>query len=516
MLLKKIFRFQEIDFWLQIVFVGVLLFALWWRFQIGLTRFFDNDEFTHLHWAAAVARGQRPYIDFFTFFTPGFYWLLAPIIKIAEFGVEVFTLTRVAALLIFLGILGSLGYLYGIMRGGKYVLLPMILLAVLPMPYDKFLEIRPDNLATLLGLLGLIFEIKALLGKKWQWWLWSGMFYSLALIVLVKVLPFVVVGVGVAVVYFFKSLRLSKLPKRLMWFVVGLGLPLLVVSFWLLTLGDWSQVWYSLTRAGVEANQVGRRWVMEPHLFFFPNPYFYGGAGYTKSFLFNHLIWVLGGIIGTVSLFTPWLRGGGNRDRGWAEVLVGGVFFLTVAGYVVYFPLKHAQYLVPIAVFMTFYAAEAVVWMLGRLPAFVKTSAGEVGWGRLGGAVVFGWLLIGVVQETNTVKLGWNSGQQKKEFVALQKLIPRETPVVDLDGRLWFARDAYPICCLSFGEFTQFLTRPPVPLAQALAVKKPHYIFQGETNRFSHLHPQDQVYIRENYQPVPDWGEKLWERKKIK
>ncbi|MCX6791665.1 MAG: hypothetical protein NT149_01345, partial [Candidatus Gottesmanbacteria bacterium] len=129
-----------------LLLAGLLVYLLWWRGMVSTTRFFDVDEFSYMHWTAQVARGQHMYTDFFSYFTPGFMWVFAPIYWIYGVSVNVFSAARGVSFVIFLGILGSLGYVFGITRGWKWAILPVIILAFLPMPYDKFLEIRPDNL----------------------------------------------------------------------------------------------------------------------------------------------------------------------------------------------------------------------------------------------------------------------------------------------------------------------------------------------------------------------------------
>lgn len=49
--------------------IGIVIVLLL-RIQVATQRFFDVDEFTHMHWAAQIFMGDKPYIDFFTFF-PG-------------------------------------------------------------------------------------------------------------------------------------------------------------------------------------------------------------------------------------------------------------------------------------------------------------------------------------------------------------------------------------------------------------------------------------------------------------
>lgn len=456
--------------------VSVLVYLLWWRWQVGITRFFDVDEFTHLHWAANMWRGETPYVDFFTFFTPGFYWFLQPLFWWFS-GQSLFIAARVVAFAIFLGILGVLGYLFGKTRGWKWALLPPIILAFLPMPYDKFLEVRPDNLSTLIGLIGLICQIR---GRMF----WSGFFYALSLIVLAKMIPFVVVAGFVAL-----------LARKSIPFIAGLAVPSSLFFFWLVSLGDFSTVWYSLTTMPLEANMIGKFSIMEPHLFFFPNASFYGGWGITLGLIFNHAIWLIGLGMGVFRLVTPFVTGNGDKKRVLTEILIAGTFLFFVLGYVQFFPLKHSQYLIPIAVFIAYYAADA----LRRVPGIVL--------------IVGVYFFIIVSSQVHSPKLSLTNAKQLTQVESLRSQIPQGTKVLDLEGRMIFWPDAYTICCLPFGSFTQFLSRKPKELPGVLEAGDVQYIFQGETGRLSLLSSSDLTYINDHYEPVEGWDQALWKRK---
>lgn len=474
------------------VLAGLLLYLLWWRWQVSQSRFFDVDEFTHIHWAAAMARGSKPYIDFFTFFTPGFYWFLRPLFWVFGNSVTLFLAARWVALLIFLGILGSLGYLFGTMRDRRWALLPMILLAFLPMPYDKFLEVRPDNLATLIAMIGVIGEIWAIGGKK-NWWFLSGLFYGLSLMVLVKMLPFAAVGIGILLLaWYWKKAAF----KDVALFFFGFGMPLLVVGVWALSLGDISRVIYSLTRMPIETNSIGKNAIMEPHLFFFPNASFYGGWGITAALLANHAIWVLGILVGVVSFFTPFIRGEGDRKRVLSEMLMSGIFLLSVAGYVSFFPLKHSQYLIPIAICIAFYAADGLRMILGKAPFLL----------------IFSLLLWQQTMAVNQPKLILTNATQLSELTKLKTIIPKEDRVFDLEGRMIYWKDPYYICCLPMGEFVRYMSRMPPNIADVLEAKKVPYVYQGDSGRLWTL-GSDLTYIQAHYVSVPGWGDALWERK---
>lgn len=476
----------------RFILFGLLLFLLYWRFRVGMTRFFDVDEFTYLHWVAAMGRGSKPYIDYFSFITPGFNWFLMPLYWAFGGSTFFFIAARGVAFFIFLGILGCLGYLFGIMRGWRWAMLPMILLAFLPMPYDKFLEVRPDNLATLLAIIGVIGEIGGIRGGKKNWWFLSGVFYSLSLIVLVKLLPFAVVGIAVALIYRYTT-RQAILP-----FFAGFLLPLIIVGFWVLSLGNLPLVLYSLGPMSLETNTLGKALIMEPHLFFFPNAAFYGGWGVTAALVTNHAIWILGILVGVVRLFTPFLTAKGDKRKVLTEQLLSWIFLISVAGYILFFPLKHSQYLIPIAVFIAFYAADGLQIILDKVPFLL----------------IFSFLLWQQTIAVNQPKLALSNTQQLRDIVKLKSIIPASDEVFDLDGRMIYWKDPYYICCLPMGRFIPFMSRPPAKLAAVLEARQVPYIYQGESGRLWEL-TDDLPYIQSHYEKVPGWGDALWKRKNL-
>ncbi len=464
---------------MHVVLGVVFLCLLWWRWQVSQTRFFDVDEFSYLHWVANLVRGEKPYVDFFLIFTPGFLWVFAPIVKAFWMSAGVFLAARVMAFGIFLGILGCVGYLFGKTRGWKWALVPVIILAFLPMPYDKFLEVRPDNLATLMGLVGLICQIHWLNEGKKQWAFWSGIFYSLSLLVFIKMLPFVAVGLVVA--------WFTEHKKE---FFVGFVAPGIVFLLWLTSLGDFSTAWYSITQLPFETTLVGKTDIMEPHLFFFPNASFYGGWGMTPGFLANHAVWVIGIVMGVYRLFTAW----GDRKKMLGEVLIAGTFICLVYGYVRFFPLKHSQYLIPIAIFISYFAADALALFFSKIKFAV---------------FVFAVAIVVINANVNAPKLLMSNTVQMNQMNALLTVVPENTSVLDLEGRMLFWPDAYYICCVSFGSFTHFMSRKPEPLLEALETGSAGYIFQGDSNRLAALSAQDRQYIQSHYESVAGWGDAL-------
>src|SRR3972149_9678830 len=69
---------------LWIIFTGLLVYFLWWKWQLAFSRYFDVDEFAYLHWAYNITQGQIPFLDFFYFFPPLFIWLLSLLFTVGQ------------------------------------------------------------------------------------------------------------------------------------------------------------------------------------------------------------------------------------------------------------------------------------------------------------------------------------------------------------------------------------------------------------------------------------------------
>lgn len=503
------------------ILVTTLGYLLVWKLQVGMTRFFDIDEFSYLHWVGNLAAGQRPYIDYFMFFPPGFLFFFMPLFWMFPADPNIFLAGRVLSLIIFIALLIVVSALYGKLRSWKYALLPLVLLAFLPMPYDKLVEIRPDNLSTLLAVIGVALQVYAGMSvspRARYLWAGAGLAHAVSLIVFPKTIPFTVVsGVGVALYSWWFSQRKDRsLLERLLawfraeplwWYGCGFAGAMGVLVLWLMTLGDFGQVWYSLTRLPFEANTISRFYIMEPHLFFFPNGSFYGSSGLTNGLLANHAIWALGIMVGIVRLLSPFVTADGNRRHVVAEMIMAGSFILLATLYVTFYPLKHSQYLIPIAVFVAFYAADGLEGVL----KWVHRTMGR--WAEIALLAVVCALCIRITPQVNAVKLSWSNTDQLRQLGLLTQLVPKDAVVFDLEGRMVFWRDAYHICCVPFGSFIDHMSRQPPPVSQRLEAQQVPYIYQSDSRRMYSLPYTDRIYIQNNYAPVEGWGDTFWKRK---
>lgn len=476
----------------------LLMVFLWWHFRLGMVRYFDVDEFAHLHWASHMAMGKKPYIDFLYFFPPGYQWFLEPLFWVGK-GIAPILAARFVQFVVFVLLVGTTGILFWITRKSLWAaVFTGAILAYLPLPYDKFLEIRPDTLAALLAMLGMVFQIYWMRYFSKRAGFLAGCCYALSLLILPKTAPAVGVAGIVALLHARDSStkrigRTNTIFSResLAALGAGFGIPFLFFGLWILFLGDLGTVMYSLTKLPIEANKISQTFIMMPDLFFYPNQIFYGTAGYSFELLANHVIWVVACAIGLFRLFLPYFIG---KERALEELLIAGTFITHVIFYIQLVPLKHTQYLIPIAPFIAYFLVDGIVSIWNRVKQWES--------GRVGFSVAFiaiALLLFMLNSNSVTPKLAWTNTDVLKELAYIFKTIPFDQPILDLDGRTLYYPDPYIACCLPFGQSAPYLSKPLPSLSQTLESSKTKYIYQGELKRVTTLVSEDQDYISKHY-----------------
>ncbi|MEK9143898.1 MAG: hypothetical protein AAB481_04725 [Patescibacteria group bacterium] len=575
----------------------LLLVFLWWHYKLGMIRYFDVDEYAHLSWAYQMLSGRRPYVDFLFYIPPGFQVFLMPLFAFG-IGVTPILAGRLVQFVLFVLLVGVTMLLFWMMRRSWVAILAGAFLAFLPLPFDKFLEIRPDTLATLLAMAGMVFQVLALKGvtlrgRVTPYQVLSGLFYGLSLLILPKTLPQVGVAVGIGVM---REIWGDKGKQSLFHLIAGLALPISLFALFAISLGNIDQVIYSLTKLPVEALKISQTFIMMPDLFFYPNSIFYGASGWVSGLLVNHAIWILAIVVGAYRLVAPFLsvtpahagvqsktkntkdwipafagmtkieqgmtkieQGMTKIEQGmtkkevaaaepvsqaWSEFLIAATFFVHIVFYVLIAPLKHTQYLIPIAVFVAFYAADAVdmVWQKISVSLRAKRSEAKPSTGlylakqslkiasSLGDSLLamtakgialmipvvflmsFVWLYQ-VFVAVNTPKLAWTNADTLSDLTILYQTIPKSEYILDLTGQTIYYRHPFVACCIHFGQSAPYLSRPLPSLSHALEKTNTKYIFEGGLKRTNTLLPADQAYIAAHYLPHPTIGGLLVNKK---
>lgn len=477
----------------------VLLWLLWNALYLGRVRFFDADEMAYLHWAHNVFTGRVPYIDFLSYVPPGFYYALTPLFWLTQ-GTDILLFGRVYAFIVFVGIIVVLMVMFWHMRRSWMALMAGVFLAFIPIPADKFIEIRPDNLAMFIVLGATLLQVMAHRDPyRHRYWFLSGALYSVSLLVLPKVIPQVAAAICIGIAWWVWSGQEVRVRNRAAgMFVSGMSVPVCIFGVWVIFIArsfqEISLVWYSLMTLPLEVNKIGALFPMEPYQFFYPNALLYGAGGWNSAVIANHMIWLIGLLMGAFRFVTPLLP---NGKRGvWAELLIGMTFFGYIVLFMYGYPMRHEQYLIPIGIFVSFYAADAVsaLWMRvkdHRMASYIFLFG-------FGSCMYVLFLMSGTMGVEKRMRT--NISEYETLSIALNT-IPNGAYVFDLVGSTIYFRDPYYVSAVPFGQWEPYLSRPLPSIAEALTSTRTSYIYQGQLGRVDSLSARDRTYISSQFRP---------------
>lgn len=504
--MKRFFSRITIPSLLLVSTLGTGLYFLFWKFQLGLIRYVDLDEFAYLWWASHVHQGVMPYRDFFYYSTPGFLWFLSPVFVFFS-GIAPLLVGRVMMELVFTALAMSLGVLFWQLRRSWLAVAVPLLLIFLPLPADKFLEIRPDTLSLLCAVLGMICLIHVMNGGMHKrntrfsnsFFVGLAAFWSaLSLVILQKTLPMIGISWLCFLGWIVQSIKTTLVTKdgyQQFFFaaVIGSGVVIIPTGVWLVFhIGTLHLIWYSLVRLPMEINVLGKIFIITPTQFFFPNDVFYGTFESTLGYVLNLLLWCAGILIGVIRLIVPSVP---NGKKGlWQEVMVAGVFLLSLLLYKYFFPMKHAQYLMPAALFVAWYVAD------GLFLLWISVKHHRVG-NRIYGVMwfVFIYVLVQGYWSVNAPKFLWRNDRELQTIETILHAIPQSEPVLDLVGLTMYYPSPYYLSCLPIGEFTPLMSLTLPPLSTRLQETNTKFIYQGKSKRVYSLSREDQAYITSHF-----------------
>ncbi len=474
-----------------IVEVGLLVLFVYWKYRLGITRYFDIDEYAHLHWAFNFFSGVKPYSQFLYFFPPLYLLILYPLFVVAGKTFFLLTLARFQAFTFFLFLLITLFLLVRKVRGAKTALLSVVILSFLPIPADKLLEIRPDTISTAIAVLGMLFFIYSL--EKNKYLFLSGLCYGLALLIVPKVLFFLPVVLVIVLINFWKK----KWSVSDLWTIaLGFMPPIIFTLLFFVAMGNPANAIYYSTKFISSASKIlGERFPMRPELFFYPNDIFYGEFGINPTLIINLIIYIVAGCWGIIKLVS-FLDNKSYRESV-IELLLSISFIANFIAFIKFFPMKHTQYFIAFAPFIAFYFSDMLLSLYGILQGKTRTLFLLL-------FLIF-LLFIGYQgNKMNSIKANWNNDITFKHLKTVKDLIPSEDYVFDLYGETIFYKDPYYICCVSYGEYIEAFNRKLPSLADSLRQTQTKYIFTMTNTRLGVLPPLEARFINDHYIKIMD------------
>lgn len=481
--------------------ICLLFVFLFWRYKLGIVRYFDNDEFMYPNWSYHMLQGVRPYIDFMMFVPPLYLLFLMPIFSFWQ-GTDPLIVGRMLAFIISIMLSGSVMYLFWLIRGSWIFILAGLFFFAIPMPGDKFLEIRPDNLSLLFFLLGLIFQIKWMKNGRSILLLFIGLFYALSLLTLQKTAPLVVVSLVFSFISIFTNHKKHNLSIYFKF--LGLGILMVISPFflWAVFSGNPGIIFYSIFKLPIEASKMFIEDSLPTLFFFGENNTYYGQWGKSIGFIANSIFWALGSFISVVRIFCAVFpasparfaarRAGGPLSKiKWEELMIG---VLTVASLVIYLvsPIKFPQYLIIPSLFIVWNMTDGVYWVWD----FLKKK--RLWFIFYGFYILMSFSLYKIFLSVSLPKLSWTNAGQLDYIDDVLKEVPRSEYIFDLDGRTLYYPYPHYVCCLPYNGFRRFVSVSIPSIKESLIRTNTKYI-SGYPLRLISFSPEDDSFIKTNF-----------------
>jgi hypothetical protein len=224
------------------VALSLTLGAYFWRLYLLRVRYFNPDEFEHLHAAWCISKGMLLYRDFFELHTPWLHFFLAQFYTFFDVetnvaGAQAFLFFARTWMWVFTGlILVWTLWLGRLWRDARVGCVAALFLANTLMFFRKTLEVRPDVLSVTVWLACLIAVVRGIrdeeTGRNPRWrFLWSGIFLGAAVMCTQKML-FAFPGFGLAMLWYLLDPRSRGTHRQRLrnvaYQVAGFCLPVLL------------------------------------------------------------------------------------------------------------------------------------------------------------------------------------------------------------------------------------------------------------------------------------------------
>jgi len=246
----------------------------------------DNDELSHAHNIYLMHQGLRPYADYFTIYSPIFYWVLSPLFSLMGFTITALFATRVCMFMLFIIRIVFMVAVVRNITNRRIAILFSFLFFLDTFTVFTVLQIRPDNLMMLVYQMDLLCIWFALTKTKSEWWWFAvGFLASCAVLILIK--SAVMVGVvGIALLVYITK---KKLFQYLPYLFIGGCIPLAAFSAYFATQGTFLPM---IQHLFIDAPMSNKTLIqpLPPGNFYWPNTVLFGGAGRPLTFVY---VWIL-------------------------------------------------------------------------------------------------------------------------------------------------------------------------------------------------------------------------------
>lgn len=453
------------------VFLAAVLVA---RLHLSFTRYFDTDEFAHLHWSWLLTQGYRPYRDFFMNVIPFYHWVILSPVFLLPYASSTLLIARLVQYLLYLSAIGVLAlWTQKLIRNSWITGISILLFTIFPMTLDKTLEIRPDMLMTLL-----IFLSMALSIDKEKLSMIRALVIGTTTAMSILSLPKIVFALP-AVFLLLQHKRMK--PTTIGWCFTGFLLPFLLFFIYLQHIGSLSSAYEHIVPGSLALKAGEGSFSLWLTLSPFPLVYLTSG-GISLPWIINTLVWIaaFGGIV------LYW-----KKEKIAARVLA---LFLSCGFIFLYiFPTPYTQYFIPLSM------AASVAASI-----FLYVLIHHVRWKWLQGVIFSLFVLtlsVSFWQQYRDRIVRDNTEQLRVVDTILAVTKPTET-VYDMVGSYVFRPDGAFICCNVYSQFSSRLPHPPPPLRQELVSRQTKFIVLDRVGKSLWLPtPDDLSFMEGSYLP---------------
>lgn len=467
---------------LVLVFLYVVgLVVLVWSVVLSGYRFqFNADEVFNANTIYLMTKGFKPYVDFYTVYSPLFHWFLSPVFWLYGFNFEAISVARIVMIFLFFIRLILMFLLVAKVFGRRvgYLFVPLYLMS----PFVAFseMQIRPDNFM-------MLFYTLFLLLFSYKLFFLSGIFFAVTLLVNIKILPSLA---AFSLVFLFYVLQKKQLAK-LAIFLNGFCLTFLVFFAYFFLKGYAGQMFLHVFLDPVRLNNSipYPTWL---GYFYFTNPTIYGLDGKPMNWIYSwslpvlafagayHAVRVKGDllkIILFVSLVFQWV----------SMLFINSVFI---------------QYYIPLNWLYAVFAAYLINDLLTKINGLVLLQK----------ILTISFMILFILLykssiESNLARAKITSDPIIKEVKESWKMIPEDSPAFP---NVIFRRPIYQV--LWGSTFAPYMRERYPPAYEAIEKYKIPTLVGLNDEYFSYLDVESQRYIQTHYQrDVLD--KRIWRRK---
>lgn len=469
-----------------IILLGTIILVGLLRIHLTIFRYFDTDEFAHLHWAYHFILGMVPYRDFFIYHIPFFQWFLLPLYLLPQ-SPETLVIGRLIMLLLFVFSMSVIAITFSkIFKNRILGLLILLFALVSPIMIDKSIEIRPDVLMVCFFICSMAI---VLLKKQTPKTLFlAGLCMSLSILTFQKMI-FALPAFTVLLVYkplqqYLASKQRSAFPIKA-WgaFIVGGFIPVIIFLGYLLLNGALIQGIDAIFRntLAIYSYQLTK---FSPFLPLTPWIYVYVDyEGPNIPWALNTLL--LLSMIGGTFLFAV--------DKKWKIFWFYLLFFVGAFLYLILFPTPYVQYFIPVMMI----GAPAAAYFFYTLIHITKQKMISIG---IIAIICFVALLSFGEQYFIRIKPINDAAEQKQVIRDVVSHIKTDESVYDMAGSYVFRRPGYVLCCHRYEGFINSIRPQPIPLKESLLNNQTKFIVLDRNGyAFWQVPEPDKTFVRTNY-----------------